>query len=303
MNNLNTKDTGKHLQKRKGFFSPAVWIIAGSVLAVLLLLLLLFFLLSGGNGDMEDEAPDDSDPSENSILYHGTYIPIQPDVPKNDYDREAFSYEDGFIYYDSNSASSGIDVSSHQGEIDWAQVADAGIDFAIIRVGYRGMVEGGLFLDDYFAYNMENALANGIRVGVYFFSQATTEKEAEEEAALVLEAIEPYDVTYPVVFDWEPGKMENARTENMSGDVLNGCAAAFCAQIQAAGYIPAVYFNLDTGYMLYDPGIISDYCVWFAQYDQTPDYYYEFSIWQYSCTGTVPGISTAVDLDLSFVRF
>ena len=135
----------------------------------------------------------------------GMGAPEQYDpVPANTYAAEDFAAVDGFLTYDGDAPSYvGVDVSSHQGDIDWARVAAAGVEFAMIRVGCRGYTEGGIFQDKCFVQNVEGALAAGLEVGVYFFSQAVTEAEAEEEARQVLEWIAPYDVTWPVVFDWE----------------------------------------------------------------------------------------------------
>ncbi len=218
----------------------------------------------------------------------------------NPYDLSLFREADGRISYDGEpSPKHGIDVSSHQGEIDWAAVAADGIDFAMIRVGYRGYTEGATSLDEYFYENVAGALANGIEVGVYFFSQALDREEAVEEAELVLRAIEGLDISYPIVFDWEEIEGE-ARTDGMDPNVLTGAARAFCRTIKAAGYTPGVYFNQRQGYEHYNLIAIEEYTLWLAQYDTAPDFQYGFQMWQYSCTGRVDGIDTDVDLNLSF---
>ena len=123
-------------------------------------------------------------------------------IPGNSYDADEFYLEDGFLRYGEDSRV-GIDVSSHQGEIDWEAVATSGVEFAIIRAGYRGYSEGELFVDPFFFENIEGALENGLDVGVYFFSQALNTEEALEEAEFLLEAVEGYELALPVVFDWE----------------------------------------------------------------------------------------------------
>ncbi len=218
----------------------------------------------------------------------------------NPYDLTLFREADGRILYDGEPApKQGIDVSSHQGEIDWAAVAADGIDFAMIRVGYRGYTQGTTSLDEYFYENVAGALANGIEVGVYFFSQALDREEAVEEAELVLRAIEGLDISYPIVFDWEEIE-EEARTDGMDPNVLTGAARAFCRTIKAAGYTPGVYFNQRQGYEHYNLVALEEYMLWLAQYDEAPDFQYGFQMWQYSCTGRVDGIETDVDLNLSF---
>ena len=192
----------------------------------------------------------------------------------------------------------GIDVSAYQKEIDWPAVAADGIDFAILRLGYRGYTEGGLFLDKTFEQNLQGALNAGLDVGVYFFSQAVTPEEAEQEADYVCSALDGYDITYPVAFDWEPISDESARTNGLDGETLTQCADAFCARVKEAGYTPAVYFNQSLGYLRYDLRELTDYALWLAEYDSKPDFYYHFDLWQYTHTGQVAGIEGNVDLDL-----
>lgn len=218
----------------------------------------------------------------------------------NPYDLTLFREEDGFIVYDGEpKAKRGIDVSAHQGKIDWAAVAADGVEFAMIRVGYRGYTEGSTSLDELFYENVAGARENGIEVGVYFFSQSLDRAEAEEEAEIVLRAIEGLEITYPVVYDWEEIAGE-ARTDGMDPKVLTGCARAFCRRIEHAGYRAGVYFNQAYGYQQYQLTALEQYVLWLAQYDPAPDFRYAFQIWQYSSTGKVDGISCDVDLNLSF---
>lgn len=223
-------------------------------------------------------------------------------MPVNPYNWDDFSLDvKGRVTYekDGKRAKTGIDVSVYQKDIDWQAVAADGIDFAILRLGYRGYTEGGLFMDEYFYTNLQGAAEAGLEVGVYFFSQAITPEEAEAEAAYVLNAIEGYSVTYPIAFDWEPvAPGQGARTENLDNDTLTQCAAAFCGKVKAAGYTPAVYFNQTLGYLRYDLREVTDYGLWLAEYDTKPDFYYHFDLWQYTHTGQVEGIEGAVDLDL-----
>lgn len=195
----------------------------------------------------------------------------------------------------------GIDVSEHQKEIDWAAVAADGVEFAIIRVGYRGYSEGGLFEDLYFRQNIEGALANGLRVGVYFFSQATNAAEAKEEAHFVLELIAGYPVDLPVCYDWEAMHGVAARTAGMSGSAITDCAIAFTDEVRAAGYESAVYFYRELGYRQYELDRMAHITFWAAAAGDTPDFYYAHDIWQYSFTGKVAGIEGDCDLNLYFM--
>lgn len=221
-------------------------------------------------------------------------------LAKNNYDLSCFTEQDGYIIYTGEeTAHRGIDVSSHQGKIDWAKVAADGVEYAMIRVGYRGYTKGETALDELFYQNVEGALQNGIQVGVYFFSQAITEDEAVEEAKLVLRAIEGIDITYPVIFDWEDIPQE-ARTDGMDPVTLTNCAEAFCKTIADAGHPAGIYFNQAYGYQEYNLLALDSYIFWLAQYADTPSFYYDFQMWQYTNAGKVDGIEGDVDLNLSF---
>lgn len=223
-------------------------------------------------------------------------------LPVNEYDAEAFYDEGGFRRYRGpETAYVGIDVSAHQQEIDWQAVKDAGVEFAMIRVGYRGYTRGDLELDPWFIRNIEGALDAGLDVGVYFFSQAISTQEALDEAEFVLNWISGYELTYPVVFDWEDIEAE-ARTDNMDMITLTGCAYAFCEAVKKAGYTAGIYFNQRFGYQELNLQSLQDYVFWLAEYNPAPSFTYHFDIWQYSAEGSVDGIDTPVDLNLSFYQ-
>ena len=235
-----------------------------------------------------------------------TPTPTPMPIPSNPYDSEAFYVnEDGFLSYNGDAESHvGIDVSSHQGKIDWDLVAESGVEFAIIRVGYRGYTVGKIVQDPYFTYNIENATRAGIDVGVYFFSQAVNEEEAMEEAYQTLEWIEGYDVTYPVVFDWEYVSDSSSRTYNMTYQEIIDCTKAFNQVIQDEGYQPMAYSNPNLVNKGFDLSQLQDYPFWLAHYTTgwkptTFPYYYD--MWQYSSSGTVSGIEGKVDLNICLV--
>lgn len=224
-------------------------------------------------------------------------------LPKNTYATDGFYERNGLKCYYSAGVRGvpGIDVSSYQGDIDWQAVKEAGVEFAMIRVGYRGYVTGELDLDDYFEANIQGALDAGIQVGVYFFSQALNEEEAVEEAEFVLEQIQGYDVSHPVVFDWEEMETQ-ARTDEMNMIYLTACALAFCQTVEEAGYQAGVYFNQAYGYQQLNLPSIQDYTFWLAQYEETPTFVYDFQMWQYTNEGTVAGIEGPVDMNISFFQ-
>ncbi len=228
-----------------------------------------------------------------------------PNVDRNEYQEDHFVQVGGFTIYTGSGGAShiGVDVSTHQGEINWEMVKEAGVRFAMIRAGFRGYASGGIHQDKWFKANMKGALDAGLQVGVYFFSQSVNQKEAREEARQVLEWIEGYNVTYPVVFDWEEIIHDEARTDHVKPETVTACIKAFCAEIEAAGYTPMVYFNKNQGYDVMDLEQLERYEFWLAGYSQTPNFQYKFEMWQYSCTGSVPGIQGDVDLNICFVDY
>ena len=198
-------------------------------------------------------------------------------------------------------AQQGIDVSYYQGNVDWQAVAGQGIEFAMIRAGYRGFTDGYISRDVCFRQNAEGALAAGLEVGLYIFSQAVDPDEAREEARWLVEAAADYDVTLPLVFDWEPITDYEARTDGMLGTEMTACAAAFCEVVRDAGYTPCVYFNNWQGYYDYDLSQLDDAVFWVSNPGAWDDYYYAHSIWQYTYNGTLRGINGNVDRDLRYV--
>lgn len=231
------------------------------------------------------------------------WVELYEDVPVNDIPSGAFRWDAGFIKYtgDVYETLRGIDVSEHQKEIDWAEVASV-TDFAMIRAGYRGYSEGGLYEDEYFLQNITGAMENGIDVGVYFFSQAVTPDEAVEEAEYLLRLLEDYGIgaAMPVAFDWENIDHDEARTDGLDGAMLTDCAVAFCERVQQAGHKPVIYAYRNLAYFLYDLPRLTDYTLWIGALGDAPDFYYRHEIWQYSASGTVRGIDGPVDLNLYF---
>ena len=231
-------------------------------------------------------------------------VPEYEDVPVMQLDPDDFVPDGNYITYTGSAVEAlrGIDVSEFQKEIDWAAVKADGVEFAMIRTGYRGFTEGMLIEDEYFRQNIEGALANGLRVGVYFFSQAISAEEARDEARFVLDAIAGYDVTMPVAFDWENIGYHSARTDDVDNVTVTDCAIAFGDVIREAGYAPAVYFYRELGYLHYELDRLTDLEFWAGTPGTVPDFYYAHTVWQYSFTGRVSGIHGDCDLDLYFIR-
>ena len=195
----------------------------------------------------------------------------------------------------------GIDVSEHQGLIDWREVKRNGIEFAFIRVGARGWAGGSLIFDNQFEANIEGAKSVGIKVGVYFFSQAINEEEAIEEADFVLAALNGRQLDYPVVYDLETVLEISGRANYLSSAQCSLNARAFCDRIEAAGYTVMLYGGI-YDISRYDASLLAQYDIWFAEYDvsQPRMVPFDFSIWQFTSNGVIAGINTYVDLNLQF---
>ena len=194
----------------------------------------------------------------------------------------------------------GVDVSQYQEEVDWQQVREAGFDFAFVRIGYRGNTTGELYADDLAQQHLTGAKEAGLDVGVYFYSQAVQPEEAAEEAQWCLDFLSGAELDLPVVYDWEWAG-EGTRTANMDRDTLTECARTFCDAIDAAGYRSMLYFNSHVSRDLLDLKALADHPFWFAQYREAMDFAYKVDFWQYTETGTVPGIQGKVDIDLMFL--
>lgn len=227
--------------------------------------------------------------------------PVPTEPPRyNAYKDIAFHTDpQGFVSCPEKNGVLGIDVSSFQGDIDWEKVKQAGVEYVFIRVGYRGNTEGGLFTDSRAQSYYEGAKKAGIKVGAYFFSQAISIWEAEQEAWFVLRQIKNWELDMPVVYDWEWVSSE-ARTAQMSGKMLTRCTRAFCRIIENAGLTPMIYFNTNQGISMLELESLDQYPFWLAQYGEAPNFPVLLDYWQYSCTGTIPGIETPVDLNLYF---
>lgn len=237
----------------------------------------------------------------------GRIIPNHTDIAKSVLSPEFFVRDGkGHMTYSDPAVKTytGIDVSVFQGDIDWDAVKNDGIDFVMLRVGYRGYGQKGIMgKDDKFDSNYEGAKKAGLKVGAYFFSQATNESEAREEAAFVLDAVRDCPLDYPIAYDWEFVDNGEARTNGMTSEDITVCAKAFCEAIKSAGKVPVIYFNCETGYFNYDLPQVKDYGFWLAEYYDTPSFYYNYKMWQYSKTGSVDGISGDVDMNISIVDF
>lgn len=230
---------------------------------------------------------------------------IHPNVKKHSYNWDFLINNDTGISYEGDenyTIRKGIDVSYYQGNIDWRKVADAGYEFAILRIGFRGYGESGtLKVDESFSNNLKGAHEAGLDVGVYFFAQAINEAEAIEEADFVLSILNETPLELPVIYDPELIKNDEARTDNVTGKQFTLNTIAFCERIRESGYEPMIYSNMVWEATLFDMEKLQRYPFWYADYESVPQTPYQFSIWQYSETGQVDGIEGNVDLNIQFL--
>ncbi len=241
------------------------------------------------------------------VAIEAAVFPKQPSEnagSSSTYNWDYLSKSDGrFSYTIEGKAQSrtGIDVSEHQGYINWDAVAADGISFAFVRVGNRGLTTGSISQDDYFEYNTKAADQAGIKVGAYFYSQAMTEDEAREEADFVIERLRGRNITYPVAYDHERLADNPGRADDLSPEQMTKNAAAFCARIQEAGYTPMIYGSLKD-LLRYNLPDLAHYNIWLAQYNvNSPTFNQYFSIWQYTNTGSVAGVDGNVDMNIQFL--
>ncbi len=234
------------------------------------------------------------------------WVLISPYLPKHEYDFTKLVCQSNIMkyYVDGKQVSFvGVDISKFQDYVDFVKLKKAGIDYVMLRVGFRGYSSGQLVLDDYFLDNIKRATDAGLEVGVYFFSQAITEDEAKEEANMVLEYVKEYSITYPMAFQMEGIDNDVARIDNLSKTEKTTIAKAFLDTIQGAGYKPILYGDKEWLIKQIDMSKLTAYDVWLNQNKDIPDYPYRFTMWKYYKDAVVDGIAGYVDLNISFINY
>lgn len=243
-------------------------------------------------------------------LYEGKMnIRYYDNVPQSRYKPDDFVEDKGVVTYTGSGDSFvGISVNEKKGEIDWNQVSQS-VDFVMIRIGLREKIKGRVRVDANFTKNIEGALDAGLPVGVYFYSKAVTDAEADEEATYVLEWIRDYKITYPIAFYWEydlkedGSQDESSRTVRRNGEQVTGFIDTFCKKIEVAGFKPCYFADKNMAYNRLDLSQLKDYDLWYAEYRPAPSFYYDFKMWQYTEEGQVPGISEAVPINISMKEY
>lgn len=241
------------------------------------------------------------DDIEYMIMTENDIDPEKEDKAVNGAEEAADGTENTELQFTKDNAKLGIDVSKWNKTIDWEQVKDAGIEYAIIRCGYRGASSGALVLDPMYERNIKGAIEAGVPVGVYFFTQAVDEVEAVEEASMVIRLIEDYDVDYPVFLDSESAG-GRGRADSLEAEERTKIHKAFLETIAAAGYETGIYGSRNWLNDEVDMTKLSNYKTWLAEYADIPVYDEYYHMWQYTSKGTVDGIETRVDLNLCYMN-
>lgn len=234
------------------------------------------------------------------------WIMINSYLDKNTYQEAGFVYEEPVMKYFDNGAKAsylGVDISKENGNVDFNKIKKDGVDFVMVRIGYRGYESGTIVLDEEYFDNIQLANEAGLAVGVYFESQATTVEEALEEAEFVITNLIEMRVTYPVVFDLGLIANDTSRIDNIPKMQLTEITNAFCNRVKEVGYKPMVYGNKYWLLRKIDLTMLGDYDIWLSQSGELPDYPYKFAMWQYTNTGSVSGISGDVNMNISFIDY
>lgn len=281
---------------------------ATALLVVVIIVISAVMLARGPRTSSVELLKKDGNTAKVNDMYEGDMTIPYYDIRTSNYNPEDFEEKNGVVTYAGDSFV-GINVSQKAGEIDWNAVAESGVEFAMIRVGYRGNDKGRISLDSNFEANITGAAEAGLPVGVYFYSKAVTDTEAEEEANFVLEQIRPYQMTYPVAIFWEYDRKdsgevdEKSRTVRCNGDQVTGFIQTFLKKIKTVGYKTAFYADKKMGYESLDLSRLTDHDMWYAEYQPAPSFYYDYKMWQYTKDGEVPGISKPVPITISLKEY
>lgn len=308
------EDDGDYAQPRTSGAVVFLGAAAAVCLVIFLLILAASFLLPSLKEARQDqEDPDaflhgirleeESQLKENPIVAEEeteatqeTTIPPEAN-PFNQYD---FQYnKQNYLYCLKQESYVGVDVSAFQHDIDWNQVKASGVDFAMLRLGYRGWgAKGTLVEDEYIQQNLAGTAAAGIPIGAYFFSQATTLDEVHEEIEFMLEILGDYQLDYPIVLDWEVANPTEGRVRNVTRRELTDMLRYFCDEMNARGFDPMVYFNWTQASRMIYLSELEDYPFWLALYQDRMTFPFRVEMWQYTSEGKVPGIEGDVDINV-----
>lgn len=287
----------------------AVFLSAIAILVAVIILLSASILAQGPRTSMVELISQDGSTAQVDDLNDGRMTIPYYDIPTSQYKPDQFLEQEGVVKYLGGESAIGVNVSEKSGDIDWAQVAASGVDYAMIRVGWREQIKGRIHVDAKFQQNMEGAINAGLPVGVYFFSQAVSDAEADEEAKTVIEQIRGYSISYPIAIYWkyatkEDGSQnENSRSVRCNGEQITGFIDTFCKKISDAGFTPCYLASKSMAYNTLNLSRLSKYDLWYAEYKPQPSFYYDFKIWQYTEEADVPGIPEKTPINISLKKY
>ena len=249
-------------------------------------------------GKDEEETPQYSGwRTENGKTYYYDQNTHQPVTGIQSIDNKLYYFDASGVQ---QPATFGIDVSKYQSSIDWDKVKTAGVEFAIIRIGYRGYGSGALVQDPKFEEHFTNARNAGLRVGIYCFSQAVNENESREEAQACVYVLNGRQLDYPIYFDTEASGAGNGRADGLGVEDRTKCAVAFCEEVKALGYKPGVYASTTWFRKRLDMSQLSNYYIWNAHYNVASSPI-ACNMWQGTCTARIPGYGGQIDVNISYM--
>lgn len=261
---------------------------------------------TSSSADKDDPATD----GLHTLIVHDNgeeeWVSINQYLARNDYDYSGLVYQRPLMkYYENNTRVSyvGVDISKTQDYVDFLELKRAGIEFVMLRLGQRGYSSGEITMDEYFMDNLKRASEAGLDVGVYFFSQAVTVEEAEEEAQFVIDTLSENKIQYPVVFSMDTIPNEVSRIDSLDKMERTNIALAFMDKIRENGYFPMIYGDKEWLIQKLSLGSMIGYDVWLAQEKDIPDYPYQFVMWQYTTHGSVAGIAGDANMNICFIDY
>ncbi|MCD8249543.1 MAG: SH3 domain-containing protein [Lachnospiraceae bacterium] len=281
-----------------------------ATLGAVLLLFAAWFLFFGGKKTEEDSVVEAVETEEEAVDEETEEEDPQTLVEAEEEGTETTISTVKEIASETDEITVGIDVSEYQGTIDWEQVAASGVDFVMVRVGYRTLSGGEIAEDACARYNLQEAEAYGIQLGAYFFSTAVTEEEAREEAEWTARLLAGYPITYPVAYNCEGFQSGSSRQTDLSVEERSNLAVVFLDEIEEQGYTGMFYAarnELADNLLWQTDELELQYRIWVAQYSSyltgQPDYDGEYAMWQYTNMGSVPGIDGYVDLNIAYFGY
>lgn len=299
-------------RKRRSYGTAVLMLVLGFVVGLIVGMLVIHDKMSQEIAAVQDELATVIE-EQSHINVTNVYVPerklTEGQISVNPYNTENFRIDNGFMaYFDENGekiSHLGCDLSYHNKYVNFDELAASGCEFVMLRCGYRGYSAGGLAKDEKFEQYASEAERVGLKLGVYFFTQALTVEEAEEEAEYTLKLIENHKISYPVAFDTEYIDDESARSNKteISDELRTEIITTFCEKIKEAGYYPMIYASENWIRRYMNVEQLRQYDFWAPQYLEENDFLYDFTMWQYTDKGSIPGVKGEVDLDISMVDY